>query len=135
MSDPIQPETAPDIRATILVVDDERIITGMLKRILEPNNYRVLVANDGHEALGQLVGADPPVDLLVTDISMEPMDGCELASHVTCKYPDVGILLMSGCIKETPPEQFIHFLPKPFTPNQFLQAINEVFTNKQRSKP
>ena len=60
----------------ILVVDDERQITRMLRAALQSSGYFVEVANNGLEAF-QKFEAEPP-DLIVTDLAMPEMNGLEL---------------------------------------------------------
>ncbi|MBA4374074.1 MAG: hypothetical protein C0402_14580, partial [Thermodesulfovibrio sp.] len=55
-------------KETVLVVDDDPSIRRLLKDILIPLGYRLLVAHDGEEALKLAEQADPPVDLLLTDV-------------------------------------------------------------------
>lgn len=68
-----------------LVVDDLPIYRHAMRRILQPVADRVLVADDGLEALEQLrrsrVGGDP-IDIVLTDMHMPVMDGLELISRM-----------------------------------------------------
>ena len=64
----------------ILVVDDERQITRMLRASLQSNGYEVTVAGNGVEAYA-LFEADRP-DLIITDLAMPEMNGLELTQAV-----------------------------------------------------
>jgi len=64
----------------ILVVDDERQITRVLRSSLESHGYEVAIAQDGVEALKTFEQFAP--DLVITDLSMPNMDGVELTKAV-----------------------------------------------------
>ena len=64
----------------ILVVDDERQITRMLRTALQSSGYEVAVAQNGLEAL-ESIRAQPP-DLIITDLAMPEMNGVELTQAV-----------------------------------------------------
>jgi two-component system, sensor histidine kinase and response regulator len=64
----------------ILIVEDSRTQAEYLRHILEDEGYRVMLAENGHEALEQ-IGADRP-SLILSDIVMPEMNGYELARRV-----------------------------------------------------
>ena len=67
-------------RTRILLVDDERQITRVLRSSLESHGYEVAIAQDGVEALKTFEQFAP--DLVITDLSMPNMDGVELTRAV-----------------------------------------------------
>ena len=64
----------------ILVVDDERQITRMLRTALQSSGYEVAVANHGLEALERI--REQPPDLIITDLAMPELNGVELTQTV-----------------------------------------------------
>ena len=64
----------------ILVVDDERQITRMLRASLQSSGYEVLIANDGMEGLERFETGRP--DLIISDLAMPKMNGLELTEAV-----------------------------------------------------
>jgi two-component system KDP operon response regulator KdpE len=64
----------------ILVVDDERQITRMLRASLQSSGYEVLLANNGSEGLARFEEGRP--DLIITDLAMPEMNGLELTQAV-----------------------------------------------------
>ena len=64
----------------ILVVDDERQITRMLRTALQSSGYEVAVANQGLEALERI--REQPPDLIITDLAMPELNGVELTQTV-----------------------------------------------------
>lgn len=64
----------------ILVVDDERQITRMLRASLQGSGYKVLLAANGLEGFNQFESAHP--DLIITDLAMPEMNGLEFTKAV-----------------------------------------------------
>jgi CheY-like chemotaxis protein len=67
----------------ILVVDDEQDILENIKLLLEINNYKVITAKNGLEALEVLEKSEDHPDIIVSDISMDEMDGYEFFKEVS----------------------------------------------------
>jgi CheY-like chemotaxis protein len=82
-------------QATILLVDDDDDVRESLSAVLEANGFRVFSAAGADAAL-QLLAAELPVDLLLTDIRMPRCDGMELAREVGRERPSLKVLFMSG---------------------------------------
>jgi CheY-like chemotaxis protein len=78
----------------ILCVDDEWNGLEGRKMLFEQHGYDVLVATSGTEAL-QLFAANP-VDLVLLDYHMPPMDGDVVAELMKATRPDVPIAILSG---------------------------------------
>ncbi len=76
----------------ILIVDDERQITRVLRTSLQSHGYEIQVAHDGLEAF-ELFEQRPP-DLIITDLSMPNMDGLELTKAVR-RVADTPIIVLS----------------------------------------
>ena len=65
---------------TILIVDDNSTVQRLLSYTLKRQDFDILVANNGKEALSQL--ALKPVDLAIVDLAMPEMDGLTLLRHL-----------------------------------------------------
>lgn len=68
----------------ILVVDDEKPISDIIKFNLEKEGYEVVVAYDGEEALEKVESEQP--DLIVLDLMLPKIDGLEVAKRVRVKH-------------------------------------------------
>ena len=115
-------------RRTVLVVDDEPAVLDVIARILARENYEVVRALSGPEAL-DLMGRRPaPIDLLITDYMMPDMTGRELARQVRCSHPYVRVLYQTGFSdalfsKHTPElERGAAFIEKPYNARGLLEA-------------
>lgn len=118
-------------RRRVLVVDDDRMMLGVLTRILERENYELLAATSGPEALGLLDRDGQPIDLLVTDFSMPGMRGRELADRVRQRWPHVKVLYQTGFSdmlfeSRAELEEGAAFLEKPFTARGLREAARLV---------
>jgi two-component system chemotaxis response regulator CheY len=85
----------------VLAVEDEAFSQKFVQRVLAAIGiHRVTIAGNGVEALEILVGADPPVDLVISDIEMPEMNGFELARKIRWgavpRYKDVPFLMLTG---------------------------------------
>ena len=102
---------------TILVVDDESHICLMMEDLLM-DEYNVLTARDGIEALEIVAGKQDALDLVITDIRMPRMDGMELLKEMKAHYPEIGVMMISahGNIRtavEAMQQGAYDYIPKP----------------------
>ncbi|MEX1062588.1 MAG: sigma-54 dependent transcriptional regulator [Balneolaceae bacterium] len=121
-------------KATILITDDEKSIRNTLREILEYENYRVLEAENGEEAL-ETLGCNA-VDLVLLDIKMRGMDGIEVLEKIRENGWDVPVILVSGhgtieIAVEATKKGAYDFLEKPPDLNRFLVTVRNALENKQ----
>jgi CheY-like chemotaxis protein len=81
-----------------LVVDDEPADLEMLRNALADLGYEVLTASDGAAAIREFYAHREAIDLLVTDVAMAPMNGCELAANLLKARPDLRVVFVSGYV-------------------------------------
>jgi CheY-like chemotaxis protein len=109
----------------ILVVDDETYVREMVCSMLTKAGYNVSHASDGLVAYERVKECSGSVNLVVTDIRMPRMDGCELVRRLTAEYPDIKILCMSGYADPMSPNGH-YFLAKPFTFGALRAIVQDV---------
>jgi CheY-like chemotaxis protein len=97
------PENKPDIRALILVVEDEALVRMMLVDVLDDAGFKVMEAAHADEAL-HILAAAPDVQVVVTDVEMPrgSINGFELARRVREDRQDIGVLIASGRVAPHP---------------------------------
>jgi two-component system response regulator HydG len=78
----------------VLVVDDEQGIRESLKRMLERQDYKVLLAANGKEGLDQL--REHRVNVVLTDLRMPGMDGMDLLKAARTVAPDTEVIMMTA---------------------------------------
>ncbi len=80
---------------TLIIADDHQIFRDSLIEILSKQGFKIVgTAANGAQLLKLLENTKP--DLVITDISMPEMDGCEAAQKSLQKYPDLKILTLSS---------------------------------------
>jgi PAS domain S-box-containing protein len=113
----------------ILFVDDEVAISEVSKNTLENHGYRVLIANDGIEAIATYAQNKLAIKVVVMDLMMPSLDGVTAIQALKKMNPDVQIIAMSGSnfSEEKTQAQNLgvrEFLPKPFTTNDLLNILH-----------
>ena len=112
--------------ATILVVDDDPLISGSAVNMLEDLGHMVLEANSAKRAL-EILDQGQKVDLMMTDQAMPGMTGTELADVVRLKRPELPILLVTG-YAELPPGASLSVprLSKPYLQAQLQEHLDRL---------
>ena len=80
---------------TVLVVEDEPVVRGVILEMLRDQGYRTLEAVDGPSGL-RILRRDERIDLLVTDVGLPGMNGRQLADQARETRPDLKILFITG---------------------------------------
>jgi PAS domain S-box-containing protein len=117
-------------RETILLVEDERPIRELVRKVLSGYGYTVIEAVDAFEAMEMAAAHPAPVHLLLSDIVMPRMGGPELAQRVIARHPEIRVLYMSGYASGlgtglghmSPAVTLVH---KPFTPANLVRKVRE----------
>jgi two-component system, cell cycle sensor histidine kinase and response regulator CckA len=116
---------------TVLLVDDNRSLRPLLRRLLETRSYRAIEASTGAEAIRLVEAAPAMIDLLITDVRMPGIGGVELSEWLVARFPEIRVLFMSGEGDDTAehlaavnPRRV--FLSKPFTADVFLAAVRDL---------
>ncbi len=120
----------------VLVVEDERALREVTRRILARNGYRVMVAASGQEAIKVAAASDGCVDALITDVVMPGMQGKEVAERVRELHPGIRVLYMSGYTEGLLSAQGvldpgINLIEKPFTQASLLRKVRGILRDGQ----
>jgi DNA-binding NtrC family response regulator len=113
----------------ILVVDDDKVLTQLLRRLLEEAGYLVEVANSGEEAYAVLKKDNCKCMLL--DIRMPGINGAELLMLMTADKIKVPVIVMAGFpdYDEEEMKQFPNvkrLFHKPLYPEEMLNAVQKI---------
>jgi PAS domain S-box-containing protein len=115
----------------VLLVEDNEDLRELIVDILSLEAYETEAALTASDALTALRDNPHRADLLITDVVMPDMNGVELARQARLTRPSLRVLFISGYAwnelidrRHLSPDE--HFLRKPFTPNQLLEAARRV---------
>ena len=115
----------------ILIIDDEEAICSVVKRILESNRYRTVIANNGTEAIALFTNGTKEIDLVLTDLNMPSMSGSDIIAILKEINPDVPIIVATGADSTHGPTSAAELgvqalLKKPFDISTLLETLNKV---------
>ena len=118
-------------RRQILVVDDEHVVLAITSRMLRGAGYGAFEAPSARQALTILEQADPPIDLVITDVVMPETDGRTLGRLIGERYPGLPVAYMSAypvndVFHRGAPGPNLPFLSKPFSPEALLALVKSV---------
>ena len=131
----IQPETEPETVScctkTILLVDDEKAVRGMIRTALRAKGYRVFEASDGEEAIHISNLFADTIALLVTDVVLPRIDGKQVAKELNKLRPETRVLFLSGYPEDTlvrhgALQAGVNFLQKPFSIKALTSKVQSV---------
>ena len=116
---------------TILVVEDNKTLLKLTRKILESYGYKVLTAQNANEAIETFKRHDGSINLLLTDVVMPGMNGRKLAEQIQSKNPKVKVTYMSGYTDDTISKHGVlyddvEFIEKPFSQKDLGLKVREV---------
>ena len=119
---------------TILIVDDESQVRGVICAIVNMEGYLCLMAENAESALDLL--AVQRVDLLISDINMTGMTGMELLRIVLERYPDLAVIMVTGVDDRETAIETLHigaygYVTKPFQANELIINIANALRRRQ----
>lgn len=117
-------------RLTVLLVEDDESVRGFVGAVLRAENYNVVEARDGEEALDHIGRDGGTIDMILTDEVMPHLSGSRLIDVVTRAHPQIAFIIMSGYIADADARLHIEdahrlFLAKPFSPDELIFKLQE----------
>jgi two-component system cell cycle sensor histidine kinase/response regulator CckA len=133
-------ESGPDAGETILVVDDEVEVGNLARDILELAGYTVMTSTSGEDALAMLVRDELPVQLVLSDVTMQGMSGVALMAELGRKRPEIPVVLTSGFRDDTMNrhdgiDAAVPFLGKPYSADELRRTVRDTLDAPRRSVP
>ncbi len=119
---------ANEKRTSILILDDEPIVTKRLKPSLEKKGYEVETFTESLNALKRV--RERGFDIVITDLKMEGVSGMEFLTEVKKLHPKTEVIVITGfATMETAKESFkkgvLDFLSKPFKLGEIMEVIQK----------
>ena len=119
----------------MLVVDDEIVITDLIREILEREGHRVETVNDGPSAIRRI--DEEYFDAVISDLKMPVMNGSDIYLHCKIRKPVLArqFLFLTGDIIAPDTLRFIEehnlsYVAKPFKINDFVSSLHQLFQPK-----
>ncbi len=122
----------------ILIVDDEVKLVKKLKKLLENDGYRIETASNGLEAL-DIINKPTQIDVVISDIRMEKMDGLTFLKEIQQKNLDLGVIMITGYGNMDTYLDSVYFgafeyMQKPVNYETLLKTINRLLHDKKRKR-
>jgi CheY-like chemotaxis protein len=116
---------------TILLVEDEESIRGMVQKGLEAFGYSVFIAQDGNEAINLFKLYQDQIQMVITDVVMPIMSGHDLIEVLQSLKADIKTIYISGYTDDTISyhgvlEDGINFIEKPFSPQKIALKVRQI---------
>jgi diguanylate cyclase (GGDEF)-like protein len=116
--------------ASVLIIEDEQVMSEALSTVLEQEGFKVTVASTGYEGLKKLTEPDPCCDLLLLDVVLPDLDGWTILSRVraTPTIARIPIIMMTALAEEHNEIDLLtagadDYLPKPFSFESLVARI------------
>ena len=135
-------ETAADVsRAapaetgeTVLVIEDEPVVRGLVVEVLADLGYRAIEAVDGPQGL-EIVRSSHRIDLLITDVGLPGLNGRQVADAARTLRPDLKVLFMTGYAENAALaagslDAGMTIITKPFTMEALGTRVREIIEAK-----
>ena len=124
---------------TVLLVEDEEVVRGLARQILEDSGYRVLVAQQGEEAVRLCNDYANEIHMLLTDVVMPGAGGKVVADRLSAMRPGIKVLFMPGYTDEAIVhhgvlDSNVEFIQKPFSPLGLSKKVREVLDSNGHAK-
>jgi CheY-like chemotaxis protein len=118
-------------RELILLVDDDLELLECTGEILDFEDYRIITAKDGIDAVRIYRGMQKKIDLVLLDYFLPVMDGSEVFDELKAINPSVRVVLSSGFAEQAKVSSMLArglcgFIPKPYTHEKLIEQIRSV---------
>ncbi len=120
---------------TILLVDDEDIVIDVARDMLEILGYRVIVAQNGQDAIDIYARQKEGIDMVIQDMVMPGLNGADVFRALKMINPEVKVILASGYIMNKQIAAVLEqgcraFMPKPFRLEDLSIKVREVLDSQ-----
>jgi PAS domain S-box-containing protein len=124
------PEEEPEGQSeTILLVEDERSVRTLVRRLLEVEGYIVVTADSAEDAL-IVADREAEIDLVLTDMVMPGMNGRQLIEQLELSRPGMKVVYTSGYFDDrASATNGAPFLQKPYTHQALARAVREALAS------
>jgi DNA-binding response OmpR family regulator len=123
---------------TVLLVEDDELVSDALTRILVREGYLVLTAGTGHDAIGLLRTPSTPIDLVVLDIGLPDVSGTNLCARFREFFPNLPVLVCTGAadpeeVRELRSMGISRFFSKPIAIEDLIKGVRTALAESTSS--
>ncbi len=123
-------------KGTVLIVENEHDVLILCKIALEDSGYTILSAATPHEAIELARQYKGDIDLLLTDVVMPEMNGCDLAKQLQLVIPGFKIIFMSGYSSDVRSStdvmtEGVNFIQKPFSLKTLTTMVRDILNRSE----
>jgi FixJ family two-component response regulator len=121
-------------RRVAFVVDDDRQVRSYIRTVLETQQFMVMSFARPSHALDALVRAKGDISILISDVEMPEMNGMIFTSEALRHFPELPVLMISGCPDIENRDPPLPLLRKPFLPGALKGAVEQAM-RRQSARP
>ncbi len=128
------PVSTHPTRGTVLVVDDERLMRVVARRVLDGMGLTVLEAEDGEQGIAMFGARAHELSLVLLDLTMPRLGGEEVLERIRSTHPSLPVVIASGydhadALARIPEDEHTRFLQKPFSVQALRDAVAEALAH------
>ena len=112
--------------ATILIAEDELLVSLAARLELEEANYTVLEAGDGDKAVEIFMDNYDEIDLVLLDLTMPLMNGDDALAQMRFIVPEIKVILFTGIVADWETLAVDGIIQKPFGAGEILSKVQEI---------
>jgi len=119
---------------TILIAEDNAEVRHLAHEVLASSGYRVILAQDGEDAISKFVEHADGIDLVLLDVVMPRINGKEVYDTIKSMRPQIKALFMSGYTADIINQKGIldeglSYISKPLTPDALMRKVREILNS------
>ncbi len=115
-------------KKTILVIDDDEMMRGLLTAQLERNGYKVKTADNWKDGIE--ICKKEKIDLVILDHWLQDITGLEVIDELMRNCEKINAIMISGKSLTKHLPEGIEFMQKPFTKDELLDTINKILSRE-----
>jgi CheY-like chemotaxis protein len=115
---------------TLLIVEDEEMLSDLLRGSLEALGYTVITASNGDQAMSIYESLGEDIDLVISDLGLPGISGRDLFLKIRALRPDARVVIATGYLDPGTRTELLSLgakgvIQKPYLPDEVAQAIRE----------
>ncbi len=115
---------------TLLIVEDEEMLSDLLRGSLEGLGYTVITASSGDQALSIYASLGEDIDLVISDLGLPGISGRDLFLKIRARRPDARVVIATGYLDPGTRTELLSLgasgvIQKPYLPDEVAQAVRE----------